>query len=129
MAAGLAEALANSVLDALCRGVEWTPPAALWCQLHVGDPGAAGVANPAATTARVQATFGTAADGGAVANTVALSWPDVVAAEDFTHVSAWDDETAGTFQLSGAVVADAVAVDDTFTLPVGAVVVRLNVAA
>jgi hypothetical protein len=74
MATGFAASVSNDVLDALCLNgsLSTLPLAALWIKLHTGDPGAAGTANAATNTTRKQATFGTPASGGAIANTVAL---------------------------------------------------------
>ena len=128
MATGFAPAVANAILNALCRGVAWTPPTAVWIKLHVGDPGASGTANPAVETDRVQATFATPAANGAISNTAALTWTDVAAAEDFTHFSAWDANAAGNFQFSGTISANAVMTGDDFTIPVADLDVGLAVA-
>lgn len=119
MAEGLAAGIANSILDALCRSVAWTEPDAVWIQLHVGAPGAAGTTNPATETDRVQATFGSAASAGAISNTVALTWTGVAGTEDYTHFTAWSASTSGTFLFSGTITANAVTTGDTFTIPVG----------
>lgn len=128
MAVGLAPTIANAILDALCRSVAWTEPDAVWVQLHVGDPGAAGTANTATETDRVQATFGTGASGGAISNTAALTWTGVAGTEDYTHISAWSASTAGTFLFSGTNTSNAVVTGDTFVLGIGDVDVSLSVA-
>lgn len=128
MAVGLAAATANAILDALCRSAAWTEPAAVWVQLHVGDPGAAGTSNPATETDRVQATFGTGASGGAISNTSALTWTAVAGAEDYTHFSAWDASTSGGFLFSGTVTANAMLVGDNFEIPIGDLDVALGIA-
>lgn len=129
MAVGLAVGIANSILNALCRSTAWTEPDAVYVQLHVGDPGAAGTSNPATETDRVQGTFGTNADAGAISNTAALTWTGVAGAEDYTHVSAWSASTDGTFLFSGTVTANAVAAGDTFVLGIGDVDISLATAA
>lgn len=129
MATGLAAAVANSILDALCRNVAWTQPSAVWVKLHVGDPGAAGTSNAATETTRKQGTFGTGASGGAISNTAALTWTNVAGTEDFTHFSAWDASSAGNFLFSGTITANAVTAGDDFTIPVGDLDVTLAVAA
>lgn len=128
MALGLSAANANAVLNALCRATAFTGPAALWVKLHVGDPGT-GSSNAAGHTTRIQATFGTAASGGAISNTAALSWTNVTAAEDYTHFSVWDASTAGNFQFSGTITANAMQVGDTFQVAIGGLIVTLPVAA
>lgn len=129
MAVGLAPAVANAILDALCRSVAWSEPAELWVKLHIGDPGAAGTANPAGETDRVQAIFASGAAGGAISNTTALQWTGVSNAEDYTHWSAWDSNAAGNFQFSGLMTANAVLIGDNFSIPVGDLDVTLTVAA
>lgn len=129
MTVGLAAATANAILDALCRSVTWVEPAEVWVKLHVGDPGATGTANPAVETDRIQGTFGSAAVGGAISNTVQLQWTSVAGTEDYTHFSVWTASTGGTFLFSGTVTANAVTTGDTFTIPVGDLDVSLAIAA
>lgn len=128
MAVGLAPGIANAILDALCRSVAWTEPDGVYVQLHVGDPGAAGTANAATETDRVQGTFGTGASGGAISNTAALTWTGVAGTEDYTHISAWSASTSGTFLFSGTVTANPMVIGDTFTIGVSGVAVSLPVA-
>ena len=66
-------------------------------QLHLGDPGSAGTANPAANTTRVQATFGTGATGRAISNTAQIEWASVPNTETYTWISLWDASTSGNF--------------------------------
>jgi hypothetical protein len=128
MAVGFAAATANAILDALCRSVAWSEPAEVWIKPHVGDPGAAGTSNAAAETTRKQATFGSAASGGAIANTVALTWTGVSGSEDWTHFSAWDASTSGNFLFSGTVTQNALVSGDTATWAIGDLDVSLGVA-
>lgn len=128
MAEGLAAATANSILNALCRNTAWTQPSAVYVKLHIGAPGASATANAATNTTRQQATFGTAASGGSLANTVAVTWTNVAGSEDYTHFSAWDASTAGNFLFSGAVTANAVTSGDTFTIPIGSLTTSLAIA-
>lgn len=120
MAVGFAASVANGWLDGLPT---------LWVQLHTGDPGAAGTSNVAGNDTRKQVTR-SAASGGASANTVALAWStgEVDTAEDYTHLSLWTASTAGTFQGSGLMTANAVLVGDTFTIPIGDLDLTLIVA-
>ena len=128
MAEGLSVAQANAYLNSLCRAAAYSPPAGVFVKLHVGAPGAAGTANPAGNTTRQAATFGTAASGGAISNTVAIDWTNVNTAEDYTHFSAWDASSAGNFLFSGTITANAVAVGDNFWIPIGDCDVTLGVA-
>lgn len=119
MTVGLSSTVANAVANALCRNTAWTQPAAVHIKLHVGDPGAAGTSNAATNTTRQQATFGTTASGGALENTVAITWTNVSGAEDYSHYSAWDAASNGNFLFSGVVTANAVVTGDTFTIAIG----------
>lgn len=128
MAEGLSSGVANSILNALCRSTAWTEPDEVWIQLHVGAPGSAGTANVANETDRTQATFGTNASGGAISNTVAVSWTGVSGSEDYTHWTAWSASTSGTFLFSGTMTANAVTSGDDFTIPIGDLDVALSIA-
>ena len=120
MATGLGSAGANTALDALLA-------AHTWVKLHVGDPGAAGTANPATETTRKQVTWG-AASGGAATTTAALSWTNVAGTEDYTHFTLWSASTNGTFGASGTVTANAVTAADTFTIAIGDLDLSLTLA-
>lgn len=128
MALGPSAALANSWLDALCRNVSYAN-ATFWVQLHIGDPGAAGTANTATETTRKQVTFGSAASGGSIANTVAVSWTVIAGSQDASHFSIWTASSAGTFLGSGLITANAYTAGDTYTAGVGAITLSLPIAA
>ena len=115
----------NKILDAFARNVAYQN-AAIWVKLHTADPGAAGTTAPAANTTRVLGTFGTGASAGAISNTTLTEWTNVPTAETYTHVSLWSASTAGTFLGSDDLSAPAaVAVGDTFQLPIGQISVTL----
>ena len=126
MTVGLSAAIANSMLNAYCRNVSWTQPAAFWVKLHTGDPGSAGTSNAATETTRKQATFAAASLG--VCNTSAdLAWTNVAATETYSHVSFWTASTAGTFVGSDALdTAKAVTAADSFTIPAGSASLSLT---
>jgi hypothetical protein len=128
MATGFSAAnLANKILDHLRGGTAWTQPGGLYVKLHTGDPGASGTANAAGNTTRVQSTFGTAASGGSIANTVQAQWTSYTTAETLTHFSIWDASSAGNFLWSGALTASkTMAIGDTLTEAVGALVLTLT---
>lgn len=111
--------VANSWLDAVGRATAYSE-AAVWVQLHLGDPGSAGTANVAANNTRQQATFGSAATGRAISNTVAVEWTSVSNTETYTWISLWDASTTGNFlgrdDLSSSA---AVTAGDTFRIPIG----------
>lgn len=126
MATGLASGVANSILDALCRSVAWSDPAAFYVKLHTADPGAAGATAAAGETTRKQATF-SAASGGAITTSADLTWTNVSTAETYSHVSFWDAAAAGNFLGSDDLaVARLVAVGDNFTIAAGDVDLALT---
>jgi hypothetical protein len=99
MTVGAAAATANAWLNVL-RGTTYTGIAALYVKLHIGDPGAAGTSNAAAVTTRNQLTL--AAASGGVAALSALANYAMTATETISHVSVWDDPTAGNLVCTGA---------------------------
>ena len=89
-----------------------TPPASLFVKLHIGDPGADGNQNPAQETVRqeyIPDTInapGGGSDGNAdVLNNGDIVWIGVAATEEYTHVSIWDDVSAGNSWYKGALLA------------------------
>lgn len=113
------DAVANAFLDAFARNVSYANPA-VWVKLHLGDPGSAGTSNAAAETTRKQGTFGSAASGRAISNTVVVEWTNVSTTETYTHVSFWDASTGGTFLGRDDLSSPAgVESGDTFRIPVG----------
>lgn len=127
MAVGLAVNTANKLLDAIFNNVAYSV-AQVYIQLHTGDPGAAGTANVAGNATRKAVSCSVAASG-AITIDAALSWTGVPNAEDFTHYSLWDALTNGVFIGSGLMTANAVAINDNFTIPVGELDHSFNLAA
>lgn len=126
MAVGISSAIADSILNAYCRNVAWTQPAAFWVKLHIGDPGAAGTANAAGNTTRQQATF-SASSGGVITTSAAIVWTSVSTTETYSHVSFWTASTAGTFIGSDNLeVARSVTATDTFTIATGDIDITLG---
>lgn len=119
MAAGVAEAERNKILDAYSRNVSYVN-AAVWVKLHTGDPGNAGAANPAGNTTRQQATFASAAAVGAQSNSAQIQWTNVPNAETYSWISLWSASSAGNFLGNAQLTTPrTVAIGDTFTIPVG----------
>jgi phage gp29-like protein len=117
MPVGISSYLATELLDAIGNNGSFAVAQA-WIQLHVGDPGAAGTANPATETTRKAASFGVAA-GGAMANDVLIEWVSIAGSQDATHYSLWDASTAGNFLLSGTITANAYTAGDTYQIAIG----------
>lgn len=113
MTAGLSSANLVTPWLNMLRATAFTAPAATWVQLHVGDPGAAGTANPSALTTRSQATLNASSAGSALSLSNTPTWT-MNATETITHISVWDASTASTFRFSIALsVARAVNNGDT----------------
>lgn len=107
--------VANPMLDWL-RNV--APPAvpSLNVKLHTGDPGAAGTTSPSAVTARMVATMNAAAGGSMGLASISGSW-NMTATETISHISVWDDNAAGNFLFSAALLTPRNVVSgDTLTL-------------
>ena len=98
------------------NGVNVTAPAALYAKLHTGDPGEDGTANAATETTRNAVEFG-AASNGVVSLSNTPSWTSVSTTETYSHISIWDNSTAGNCWGSGALTSSvSVTAGDTFTL-------------
>lgn len=110
----------NKMLDAWAGRTTYTANAGVYVKLHLGDPGTAGTANPAAETTRSTATFGSAAASGAISNTAAIEWVNVSNTEDVTWISCWTDPSAGTFIGSDDLSSTAsLTAGDTLRIPIG----------
>lgn len=97
--------LANKQLDAL-RGTTFTGIASVFVKLHTGDPGSAGASNAAVGSTTRPAITWAAASGGAIAmNGTAPSWTNGGTSETISHLSFWDNATAGNFLGSCALSA------------------------
>lgn len=117
MAVGFSTAnVANSFLNHLTGGTAWTQPAARYAEMHIGDPGASGTANPSVVTTRSAITYA-AASAGAVAITGTNPSFSMTASETLTHVAVWSASSGGNFLWSAALSASkAVGSGDTYTL-------------
>jgi hypothetical protein len=113
MAIGAAATVANGWINVL-RGTTYTGIAAIYVKLHTADPGAAGTTAPSAVTTRNQLTLAAPSNGSSALTT--LAGYSMTSTETISHVSVWDNPTAGNFLASGALaVAKAVANGDTLT--------------
>lgn len=115
----LSESVRNAYLNALCRNTSYAN-AAVYVQLHTGDPGAAGTSNVAGETDRTQGTFGSVASGGAISNTADIAWTSVSTTEVLSHISLWSASTSGTYLGSAALTqSKSVNSGDNFSIPSG----------
>lgn len=126
MAVGMSAYLANSLLDAVGNATAYSVTN-VYIKLHVGDPGSAGTANPAAETTRKVISFGAAA-AGVMSNDTAVQWTTITGSEDATHYTLWDDVSAGNFLASGLITANAYTAGDTLTFAIGDIDLAFTVA-
>ena len=98
------------------NGTSYTAPAAVYAKLHTGDPGEDGTSNAAGNTSRQAVEFG-AASGGVISLTNSPSWTSVSTTETYSHISLWDNSTAGNCLGAGALSSSvSVTAGDTFNL-------------
>ena len=120
MAIGLASGIVQSILNALCRNVAWTQPAAFFVKLHTADPGPAGATAAFGDATRQAATFAAADTAGGITTSADVNWTNVTAAGTVTHVSFWSASTAGTFLGSDDLATSrTLAIGDNFTILAG----------
>lgn len=119
----LEEAVLNAVFN---NTVGPFPVAQPYVKLHVGDPGEDGASNAAANTTRKALSCGASSGAGAISNDAALDWTNVPNAEDYTHVSIWDADSAGNHLWNGTMTANAVGVGDNFQIPIGDLDITLD---
>lgn len=120
MATGLAAAIAQSMLNALCRNVAWTPPPGFFLKLHTADPGAAGATAAFGDATRQAGTFSAAATDGTITTSADTNWTNVTAAGTVTHVSFWSAVTGGSFLGSDDLaVPRTLSIGDNFTILAG----------
>lgn len=122
MPTGLSSGVGSGLLALILNGTAYTAGTGpLFMQLHLGDPGAAGTANPAVETAR-QATgtwtiAAVANDAINAINANAISWTSVPASETYEWFTLWTASSGGTFIGAGLVDGGTVVAGSTFTLP------------
>ncbi len=97
--------LANKWLDMLA-GTAFTAPASANVKLHTGDPGSAGTSNASAETTRKALTWSAASAGSKAIAATLPSWATWSAgSETISHISVWDNISAGNFLFSVALTA------------------------
>lgn len=106
MTVGLSAAnLANKWLDML-GGTAFTAPTSNNVKLHTADPGAAGTTAASAEATRKVLTWAAASAGSKAITTTLPSWTAWAAgSETISHISIWDNITAGVFLFSAALTA------------------------
>lgn len=86
----------NKMLDAVGANATYTAEAAVYAQLHTGDPGSAGTSNVATETTRAVVSMG-AASSGSMTSDADTNWTNVAASETITWISFWSASSGGTF--------------------------------
>lgn len=117
MAVGLSGAnLVHGWLNVL-RNTTFTGKANVYVKLHTGDPGV-GASNVAVgSTSRPAITWAAPSAGAMAMNGTAPTWTNGGTTETLTHISFWDDPSAGNFLGSCALTASQAWVStNTFTL-------------
>lgn len=127
MALGMAPGIAQAILNALCRNVAWTQPAAFYIKLHTADPGVAGATAAFGDATRKAATFSAAAADGTITTSADINWTNVSAAGTVSHVSFWDASSGGVFLGSDDLATPrTLAIGDNFTVLAGDVDLSLS---
>ena len=115
--------LENSILNLVLRNTTFPAIAAVYVQLHTGDPGETATANPLASCGRFAMTFSAAAS--ATCTNDATGSVVSSASGTISHMSLWDATAAGNALLYGALgTAKAVNAGDTVTMASG--VLKVN---
>lgn len=90
---GFTPYFADKVIGHSLGGASWTPPATVYLQLHVGDPGPDGTASVSATSTRKAATWSGPVNG-QLTLAADINWTST-ARETISHISGWDALTSG----------------------------------
>lgn len=118
MTVGMSTAnLANKWLDML-GATAFTAPTNTYVKLHTADPGSAGTTAASANTTRVILAWSAASSGSKAITSTLPSWASWASGtETISHISVWDNLTAGNFLFSAALtVSKTVTNGDTLNL-------------
>jgi hypothetical protein len=126
MATGMSAHLADSLLNALGNNTAYSVTN-VYVQLHIGDPGTAGTADPATETTRKAVSFA-GASAGSIASDADVSWTNISGSQDATHFSCWDALTGGSFLFSGTITGNPYTAGDTYTISSGSFTTSLTLA-
>lgn len=105
MSDGYSPAISDGLLNAAFRNVPYTGPASWNVKLHLGDPGAGGLAAPSLTVLRKNVTWTAPGGTGVVRSVADLIWTpaQTVADEWVKFISYWSALTVGTWQGNAAI--------------------------
>lgn len=98
--------LANKWLNML-SGTAFTAPTNTYVKLHTADPGSAGTTSASSVTTRVILSWSAASAGSKAITATLPSWATWAGTngEVVSHISVWDDISAGNFLFSAALTA------------------------
>lgn len=114
MTVGISATHAHGILNVF-RGTNYTA-VTVHVKLHTGDPGASGTSNASAVTTRRSATFSAPSAGSMSMSSMSGTW-SMTGTETISHISFWDDATAGNFLGSATLtVSRSVINGDTLSL-------------
>lgn len=119
--AGLSNYLRTALLDHVVGNTSMASPAAVYVQVHTGDPGAAGTSNLSDVTSRVAATFGSAS-GRVASNDAAVDFDSVslTGDETWSGFSIWDAASGGNCLFWGPLSPGVLMQDgDSFSFGIG----------
>ncbi|CNH90641.1 Uncharacterised protein [Mycobacterium tuberculosis] len=102
MADGISTYLSNQILNHLTSNNVWTPPPAIYAQLHVDVPGPLGLLWPSAgDTSRKLAVYAASTNNSAALLSTLGPWTSTAATQEtLAYVSFWDAVTGGNFLWS-----------------------------
>ncbi len=113
------------LLDAIGNNTSFAV-ATPYIKLHIGDPGEDGTSNAAGETTRKSLSFAAAASG-SMASDADATWTNVSTSETLSHVSLWDNSSAGNCLWVGALTTPkAVIAGDTFTIASGSLTLAID---
>lgn len=123
----MSDYLELELLDHVTGVGAYTAPTNIYVKLHLGDPGEAGTGNAAVETTRQEATFTGPASAGSISNNADITWTSVSTSETYSHVSLWDNVSAGNCLWTGALSASkTVTAGDTFRISAGNLTLSLD---
>lgn len=124
--AGISNYLETVLVDLVFNATAYAGQSTVYTKLHIGDPGEAGTSNAAAETTRKATTLG-AGSAGTVTSDADITWTNLAGTETLSHVSLWDNISAGNCLWKGALTATkAVVAGDTFTIASGSLSISLD---
>jgi hypothetical protein len=121
----LSNYLETALMDAVCNSIAYDNNGGMFVKLHTGDPGEDGTANAATETTRKQLT-NAASSGGVFTSVNDLVWTSIAGSQTVTHISIWDNSTAGNCLGSGTITLNPYTAGDTVTIATGQLTFSLS---